>query len=781
LFCDDLQWGDADSAEAMHDVLDGLETPKLLFIGCYRQDEAEQSSFLRSWNQYQAQYADTSRSVKLEVGSLTVEHCIELIRQRAYSQDDNLCRRLGKELFEETGGNAFILHELLECIDQEKLSLRRIPLRQVIAQKLSALPPQASSVLIAVAVSGKAMTAPMVGEVTETGEAVYTLLTTMRNARLIRFIGEDDDLRIDTYHDKIRESVLESLDQNVLRAMHRRLMEVIENAKTTSNAYIYDLAYHADACGDPAKARKYSLLAARLAREQLAPQVAVQQYEISLRHSITDLCNPGNYELAEGYASSLLLVGRYHDAQEILKNAQGCSETTLQRVRLEELSGLASFKLGNLHASLSHFHQALSLLEEPTPKWLVGKLLSIAKVYATNQLRSLRRWQSGPPPSEIARASTRILTQMAKSAAFSDGLMMVWCALRGISIAERYQPTSDLAFCYIIYASAAAAVGQHRISLNYAKKGLELYSELNDEWGEGHSLTWSGINAFARGDYLKAIDSLELGVKILERVGDEWDINIGMFHLACSLYQLGRLDTAIETAYEVFERSVRYGDTRTNCALYLLAKASDGRADLTSYLKRRLDAPEDILATCNFHKCLGIKLIAEEKFPEAVHETNIACDLPLRHRLPNYHSVAGVPLAVAARRRHAESLELGSKVRRAALTKARSLASRALWICSLYPPEYPAALREYAEVSRIAGKTNRAIKYFDKSIRNAEQQSASYEAAKARLGKAQLLVQLKEPGAEKFLTAANEEMSSFCELIAKGLASINNPTNSSTR
>ncbi|MCA9232877.1 MAG: protein kinase [Planctomycetales bacterium] len=311
MFSDDLQWGDADSAKVLTNVLGGADAPRILFIGSYRSDEAAGSPFLNAWERLQAESnsvvgpsdaasdADVLDVVEIDVAPLTVDHCVQLVTEVIGDSNRDKALRLGQELHDETGGNAFFLSELIELLDPESGALHRVPLHRVIANKLERLPEVSADLLDMIAVAGKAMDISELISVLEQDAGVYGTLGRMRNVRLVRTLGADSAILVDSYHDKIRETVLVRMPQQQKEALHLRLARWIEasdadicsktieailagrEVEHPSHDRIYDLAAHFLRGGDDAKAAIYAFLAAEQAQRQFSAEVALQQFEIS--------------------------------------------------------------------------------------------------------------------------------------------------------------------------------------------------------------------------------------------------------------------------------------------------------------------------------------------------------------------------------------------------------------------------------------------------------------------------------------------------------------------
>ena len=74
------------------------------------------------------------------VGPLSEEECLQLVLARV-GEDDETIRERVVEIFSSTGGNPYLIDQLIECLDPETGALTAVPLNEVIEipAKLEAL------------------------------------------------------------------------------------------------------------------------------------------------------------------------------------------------------------------------------------------------------------------------------------------------------------------------------------------------------------------------------------------------------------------------------------------------------------------------------------------------------------------------------------------------------------------------------------------------------------------------------------------------------------------
>jgi predicted ATPase len=362
-FIDDLQWGDADSAELLFEVLRPPEAPAVLLVGSYRSDEAGSSAFFRMWDDLQSRHNVSLRRQDIELLPLTMEECTELVVS-SVGRDGDEIRRQAIEFAKEAGGNAFLVSELASCFDPEQNGFQTTAIHEVLEEKLRRLPEEAGQLLEVIAVSGQPLSLNDVVKAAGCSPMPVSVLTRMRSERIIRSVGPDERPLLDTYHDRIREIVLAQMDDGRASKLHLQLAGIIEasisadlkpnvtgldasDGQATSNQVVsprvYDLSYHFDAAGEKKQACHYALLAARQAREQFALQVASEQYAIGLRNA-GEASKAVRFRIAVGYGEALMLSGRYDQALALLEGADvdGSIKQTFMHFREKSYSNKES-------------------------------------------------------------------------------------------------------------------------------------------------------------------------------------------------------------------------------------------------------------------------------------------------------------------------------------------------------------------------------------------------------------------------------------------------------
>ena len=233
-FVDDLQWGDEDSAKLLLDVLWPPGSPHLLLIATYRSDEAESSRFLQAWDVGKQQREQGLSHTDCRLEPLGLEECIQLVVDTV-GVDSEPVRQRAREMAEETGGNPFLLSELASCYDPKSEISQPMQMEEVVERKLTLLPADARSLLDVVSVSGKALRLVEAARTAGHASVPISTITHMRTERLLRMVGSDEDMSIDTYHDRIRETVLRNMNADVRKSLHVRLAEEIESSVGSSS------------------------------------------------------------------------------------------------------------------------------------------------------------------------------------------------------------------------------------------------------------------------------------------------------------------------------------------------------------------------------------------------------------------------------------------------------------------------------------------------------------------------------------------------------------------
>src|SRR5262249_42827374 len=127
----------------------------------------------------------------------------------------------------ESGGNPFFIGELVHYLEAGVAQATGGPegdvtLHEVLWNRVLRLPDGARRLLEVVAVAGRPLrqedACRAAGVAAEQGVA----LACLRAGRVLRGVGRPENLEIETYHDRIRETILTRLAPSVLREHHQR-------------------------------------------------------------------------------------------------------------------------------------------------------------------------------------------------------------------------------------------------------------------------------------------------------------------------------------------------------------------------------------------------------------------------------------------------------------------------------------------------------------------------------------------------------------------------------
>jgi tetratricopeptide (TPR) repeat protein len=788
-FIDDLQWGDADSAEALFEILKPPEAPQLFLLGTYRSDEVERSAFLNTWNELGRKYDPRVPQREVTLAPLTVEECTELL-VALLGKDTERIRRRAVEFARETRGNPFLLIELAGCFDPETDSFESMPLHEVLGRKLGRLPDEAGPLLDVVAVSGQALALEEASRTAGHAAPPMATITRMRNEHLVRLIGSEQRPLVDTYHDRVRETVVGRLEPGRCQAIHRTLAEVIESTvgaapdelqkrfeswehagerEGKNLPRVYDLAYHFDAAGEARKAWIFALCAGEQARRQAALEVAANNFAIARRNA-AGTKSAVRYRISEGQGGTLMLLGRYEDAARELKGAIDLAEDPERKARIEALRGELAFKQGSMDGSVALYENGLRRLGYRVPRTTPGFAWGVLRELVIQGGHSLRpqRLHQRPPSSEVDLA-VRLLFRATHAYAFRNTLKMLWAHLAGLNRCELHPPTIALAGTYAFHDCASSMLGWPGRGTRYGDRAIALARELDDAWMLGQSRNYKGIGLYASAHYEQGLACLGEAIAYFEKAGDLCELNLAHFHKGCCHFGLGNLAEAVAEARWAFAASVRLGDSRTLCSSYLWARATRGNIPFEDLRSCYPNRPDDIMSTVHGMMAEGHWHTFHGRTEEALGTFECAAELVRKNLCVNSHMIVVLPELAAAVRRHAATLkpknqERSQKLRRRALRLARW----AVRITRLFPAAYPLSLRELSLVLADQGKLDKALQIVDRSCAVAETQKARYEHAQSLLVRGTLARRLGRPEADEQIRTAEAALDALERPVRAG-------------
>ena len=801
LYIDDLQWGDDDSANLLADLLRPPNGPRVLFLGAYRRENVDNSPSLIALNEAYQRGQERPHRRDLPVNPLT-EIDAGRLALNLLGRDDRGTRQIAERIAHESGGSPFFVWELAQHVNEGTgTASGQLDLDEVIWSRVCRLPEETRRLLEVFAVAGRPMRAAEAYETIDARTAGPGLLAQLRTSNFVRTSDHEVDTIVETYHDRIRESVVNHLPLAKVRGHYLKLALVIEQANDVNLAdvlahisrtpdfaepgeplsldkrlwqRVFDLAFFFDAAGKFERARPYSLIAAEQASSQNALDVAEQQFEIA-RRSAESADDATRFRIAEGLGDVLMTRGRYQRANQQFQTARSLAKVNVTLARIDGKRGYVSFKQGDMANSVSHFERALTELGFPPPTSSIMLTIALAREGVIQLLHTyFPQWLTGRRNADSDRGRmdlfrARIYDGLGYSYWFTQGpIPTLWTHLRHMNLAERYPASIELGRACAAHAVMITAIPFARRGVAYAERSYRIHENLGDRLGQGKARSFQTFSLLALGRFREGVEAGREAIRLLEQAGDVWEANMARIIVSLTMYFLGDLKSSQQEAKRAYEIGVETGDYSAMAIALYFWVPSDPHALPEGALQIECDrVREDPLSSAAALQGRGLELLLREDKPaEAAVMLDRSLDVARQKGLRNPCIFCGVSWKAMALRIVAER-EPDGTARQAALTVARKAVRDALRITKKYLTTRPMALRERGMIAVLLGKQDEARQFFDQSLASANRQEAVWEQTQTELARAEAGLKFGWPDAERKAADARALLAEMKSAIAK--------------
>jgi eukaryotic-like serine/threonine-protein kinase len=536
LCIDDLQWGDTDTALLLADILRPPDAPPLLALLSYRNEDAAHAPILQALH-VQRDAGALGEARELEIGALAPDEA-RALAAKALGRGSHA--KHANAIAAESGGSPFFIGELARYMLAGAPTGAAVSLDEVLAFRIGQLPEDARALLSVVAVAGHPVAQSVAVRSAELTGDPLAALGELRRQHMIRAVGLRETDTLETYHDRIRETVVRSLDAAALRTVHGRLARTYE-LKGDADPEI--LVEHWRGAGRLNRAGDHAAVAAEQAVNAFAFDRAARLYRLALE--LGDRPPADRQFMRARLADALANGGRGAEAAEaFLEATKGAStaDTLEFRRRAAECW---------LHTG--HFSQGMDAIREVLAS--VGLSLAKTPQRALASLLSRRLWlrlrglgYKRRDPTQVAR---EVLTRIDILRSVATGLSMIDVIhgadfntrhlLAALRAGEPHQVARALA---VEAAHTAAGGGKTRVrTLRLAAAATALATELEDPHALGLAKAVSGIGCFLRGEWRAARDLCREAEQVLRdsTKGTTWESTSAQSFGLSGMYYLGEL------------------------------------------------------------------------------------------------------------------------------------------------------------------------------------------------------------------------------------------------
>ena len=559
LFLDDVQWGDRDSAALLADVLRPPDAPPLLVIAAHRTEEAELSPMLGELakiREANPQALGELREVSLE--ELTAAEARDLARALLHATGQS--GRV-EAIAREAGGSPFFLVELSRYAEMTGLAAVEygagdLALDNVIRSRIGQLPVGGRELLEVVAVAGR----PIVATAANVAAGLYredvAMLARLRADHLLRTrvrAGRDE---VDTYHDRIRESILSGMTTDRRRDHHLTIAATLESEGLRDPEV---LAVHYRAAGDDARAAAYAIEAGDRAAAALAFDSAAAFYAMALALHAT-----ATEGLLTKLADALANAGRGAEAaHHYLQAAELTSGAVALELRRKAMECL--LRAGHVDGGLRLIRDVLDAvglaLPETPNRAVAGFLFGKARLMARG-LKATERAAAVVPQQALTRIDVcwGVVTGLARIDNIRSAYFQPIHLRLALDAGEPYRIARALAAeaCFSATSGEKARTRTERLVSRVERSARSIAQP----HAIGLATLARAMESYYLGQFREAAQNADEAEKIFRErcTGVSWEISTSVNYALCSLMYLGDIAQLSQRVPQRLREAEVHGD-----------------------------------------------------------------------------------------------------------------------------------------------------------------------------------------------------------------------------
>jgi tetratricopeptide (TPR) repeat protein len=528
LFIDDLHWADADSLRLLEALLRPPDPPPLLMLACLRTEEIASKPFLQTF----LEGAGAPSRTALLLGPMTETETWDVMASMLPTEARiTAAERLA--LSRESGGNPFLVEQLTHfAAAHDGSEARSATLGDMLRHRLYDSPDGARRFLEVLAVCGRPMAPQVVYEAAGLAGDERPLVAILCADHLLRHSGSA--ARIETYHDRMRETLAAQLSPDETRSIHGALARTLTARGFDDPEALFE---HCRGAGDRHGAARQAARAATRASAVLAFDRAAFFYRNALELAPHDQAATG---WKQGLAEALTNAGRPPEAApvylEAASGAHGWQRIELQRRAAEQflVGGHIDEGLDVIRTVLRALHMRLA----PSPSAALASLVWRRIRIRWRGLAFVARDPDEVPADRLLRIDT--CWSVATGLALVDQVRAADFNTRHLLLALEAGEPYRVARAMALEAGFLTCSGDFQMAAECAERAAGLARQSGHPHAEALSALSAGMSALLSGEWKNASRLCERALVVLREdcSGATWEINCAeIFLLGALLFQ----------------------------------------------------------------------------------------------------------------------------------------------------------------------------------------------------------------------------------------------------